>query len=192
MPSARGLAPGALPGDARAGAGLLVLGALRSALARRAGPGRRRLPPLGGGAVARGAAMGVSRATFDAGLQGRRARPVAARPGDARPGEEEVKGQAEFIRTPASICMLPTSPGSPSRAGRCSPSTARRSPRSRARSACSRQVVLAIWGRETAFGAHKSAHYAIRALATQAYSAGARTCSATSCCMRSSCSRTAS
>jgi lytic murein transglycosylase len=33
----------------------------------------------------------------------------------------------------------------------------------------SRHVVLAIWGRETAFGHHKLPHYAIRALATQAY-----------------------
>jgi lytic murein transglycosylase len=30
-------------------------------------------------------------------------------------------------------------------------------------------IVLAIWGRETAFGSHKSPHYAIRALATQAW-----------------------
>jgi len=32
-----------------------------------------------------------------------------------------------------------------------------------------RHVVLAIWGRETAFGTHKLPHYAIRVLATQAY-----------------------
>lgn len=32
-----------------------------------------------------------------------------------------------------------------------------------------RHVVLAIWGRETAFGRHKLPHYTIRALATQAY-----------------------
>ena len=30
-------------------------------------------------------------------------------------------------------------------------------------------VVLGIWGRETAFGAHRSTHYAVRVLATQAY-----------------------
>jgi lytic murein transglycosylase len=30
-------------------------------------------------------------------------------------------------------------------------------------------VVLAIWGRESAFGSHRSPHYAIRALATQAW-----------------------
>jgi len=32
-----------------------------------------------------------------------------------------------------------------------------------------RNIVLAIWGRETAYGAHKSPHYAVRVLATQAY-----------------------
>ena len=32
-----------------------------------------------------------------------------------------------------------------------------------------RQFVLAIWGRETAFGAHKSSYYVVKALATQAY-----------------------
>jgi lytic murein transglycosylase len=32
-----------------------------------------------------------------------------------------------------------------------------------------RQFVLAIWGRETAFGVHRSPHYAIKVLATQAY-----------------------
>jgi lytic murein transglycosylase len=32
-----------------------------------------------------------------------------------------------------------------------------------------RQFVLAIWGRETAFGGHRSSHYAIKVLATQAY-----------------------
>ena len=32
-----------------------------------------------------------------------------------------------------------------------------------------RNVVLAIWGRETAFGAHRSPHYAIQVLATQAW-----------------------
>ena len=32
-----------------------------------------------------------------------------------------------------------------------------------------RQFVLAIWGRETAFGAHRSPHYAVQVLATQAY-----------------------
>ena len=30
-------------------------------------------------------------------------------------------------------------------------------------------VVLGIWGRETAYGAHRSTHYAVRVLATQAY-----------------------
>src|SRR5262249_33146327 len=30
-------------------------------------------------------------------------------------------------------------------------------------------VVLAIWGRETAFGTYRLPHYAIRALATEAY-----------------------
>ncbi len=32
-----------------------------------------------------------------------------------------------------------------------------------------RQFVLAIWGRETAFGAHRSPHYAVQVLATQAW-----------------------
>ena len=54
-----------------------------------------------------------------------------------------------------------------------------------------RQFVLAIWGRETAFGAHKSPHYAIQALATQAYLGRRKDMFRTDCCTPSRCSRTA-
>ena len=48
-------------------------------------------------------------------------------------------------------------------------STARRWRPSSSSSACRRRSILAIWGRETAFGGHKLPHNAIRVLATQAY-----------------------
>lgn len=114
-------------------------------------------------------AQGVSRATFDAALRG-----VAldlTLPDLLLPGKKEsdAKGQAEFTRTPAEYL---NSGYLASLAGQG------RALLAKYRDVLDRiereigvpgPVVLAIWGRESAFGSHHSPHYAIQALATQAY-----------------------
>src|SRR5262247_788263 len=50
-------------------------------------------------------AAGVSRATFDAGLRG--VEPDLALPDLVLPGKGDVKGQAEFTRTPAQYLSAP-------------------------------------------------------------------------------------
>lgn len=114
-------------------------------------------------------AKGVSRRTFDAAFQGVAldlTAPDLVLPGKA---PSEVKGQAEFTRTPAQYVNATY--------------LARLADQGKAllvkhRAALEKierelgvppSVVLAIWGRETAFGAHRSPHYAIEALATQAF-----------------------
>jgi lytic murein transglycosylase len=115
-------------------------------------------------------AKGVSRRTFDAAFEGVKLDLTA--PDLVLPGKtpSEVKGQAEFTRTPAqylkAIYLI------------------RLADRGKALLVKHRQalekierqlgvpgpVVLAIWGRETAFGApNHSPHYAVEALATQAF-----------------------
>jgi lytic murein transglycosylase len=115
-------------------------------------------------------AKGVSRRTFDAAFQGVKldlTAPDLVLPGKA---QSDVKGQAEFTRTPAQYLNVGQ--------------LARLADQARSLLAKHRDwlakierelgvpgpVVLAIWGRETAFGApNHSPHYAIQALATQAF-----------------------
>jgi lytic murein transglycosylase len=112
-------------------------------------------------------AVGVSRATFDAALRG--VEPDLALPDLVLPGRGDVKGQAEFTKTPAQYL---------SAAYLANLSAEGRSLETRhavwlgkieKELGVQRQFVLAIWGRETAFGSHRSNYYIIRALATQAY-----------------------
>jgi lytic murein transglycosylase len=112
-------------------------------------------------------AMGISRATFDAALRG--VEPDLALPDLVLLGREEVKGQAEFTKTPAqylseSYLAKLAEQGRTLRAkeGNWLAKIEREL-------GVQPQFVLAIWGRETAFGAHRSSYYIVRALATQAY-----------------------
>jgi lytic murein transglycosylase len=114
-------------------------------------------------------AKGVSRATFDAAFEG--VAPDLTIPDLVLPGQtpNDVKGQAEFTTTPAQYLN----------AGQL----ARLAEEGKAvlvkhRDAFEkierelgvpRQVVAAIWGRESAFRTPRSPHYAIRVLATQAW-----------------------
>jgi lytic murein transglycosylase len=114
-------------------------------------------------------AKGVSRATFDAAFQG-----VAldlTLPDLVLPGKKpsDAKGQAEFTRTPAEY--LNTSYlASLARQGRVLLAKHRDTLDKIEREIhVPAPVVLAIWGRESAFGSHHSSHYAIQALATEAY-----------------------
>jgi lytic murein transglycosylase len=114
-------------------------------------------------------AQGVSRATFDAAFQGVEA--DLALPDLVLPGKtpSEVKGQAEFTRTPAEYLNVGYL------ASLTAQGKALRAKHAETLAKIERQigvpgeVVLAIWGRESAFGSHRSPHYAIQALATQAW-----------------------
>jgi lytic murein transglycosylase len=113
--------------------------------------------------------LGISRATFDAATRG--LEPDLALPDLQLPGrpEQPRPQQAEFVQTPASYVREQTI-ARLAEQGRKLAKTHRG-----VLDAIDRQfgvqptVVLAIWGRETAFGGHKLAHDAIRVLATQAY-----------------------
>jgi lytic murein transglycosylase len=113
--------------------------------------------------------MGVSRATFDAAFKG--VAPDLSIPDLVLPGktESDAKGQAEFTRTPAQYLDA----GQLARLaeqGKALLAEHRRSLEKIERElGVPRRIVLAIWGRETAFAKHRPSHYAIRVLATQAW-----------------------
>lgn len=114
-------------------------------------------------------AAGISRPTFDAAFAG--VVPDLTLPDLVIPGREAApsRGQAEFTRPPqdyvstAQIARLATT------GRKLAVTHARALAEVEARIGIERAVVLAIWGRETAFGSHKSPHDALRVLATQAF-----------------------
>lgn len=114
-------------------------------------------------------ARGVSRRTFDAAFHG-----VALDlrlPDLVLPGKDggDVKGQAEFTRTPAQY-LNTTHLARLAKQGKALMNKHRAVlQRIERELGVPAAVVLAIWGRESAFGAHRSPHYAVQALATQAY-----------------------
>jgi lytic murein transglycosylase len=110
--------------------------------------------------------MGVSRATFDRAFEG--VEPDRSLPDLVLPGQE-VKGQPEFTRTPAQYLDADYL-GRLSEQGRALlKQHAAHLAKIEAELGVQRQFVLAIWGRESAFGSHRSNYYVIKALATQAY-----------------------
>ncbi len=113
--------------------------------------------------------FGISRATFDSAFKG--VEPDLTLPDLVLPGRERAseKGQAEFTKPPQDY-LDPKILGNLSAQGRTL-STRHRSALDQveAELGVDRHIVLAIWGRETAFGNYKLPHYAIRVLATQAY-----------------------
>jgi lytic murein transglycosylase len=114
-------------------------------------------------------AKGVSRRAFDAAFEGVKLDLTA--PDLVLPGKEqsEVKGQAEFTRTPAQYVSA-TYLKRLAEQGRSLLVKHRQALEKIERElGVPAPVVLAIWGRETAFGAHRSPDYAIQALATQAF-----------------------
>jgi lytic murein transglycosylase len=114
-------------------------------------------------------AKGVSRATFDAAFKG--VVPDLSIPDLVLPGKtpSDARGQAEFTRTPAEYLNA----GQLARlAGQGKALLAKHRDaleKIERELGVPRQVVLAIWGRESAFGTHRSSHYAIQVLATQAW-----------------------
>lgn len=112
-------------------------------------------------------AMGISRPTFDAALRG--VEPDLALPDLVLPGKSDVKGQAEFTRTPAQYLSAPFLAKLADQGRALRTEHARWLDKIERELGVQPQFVLAIWGRETAFGAHKSTYYVVKALATQAY-----------------------
>jgi lytic murein transglycosylase len=114
-------------------------------------------------------AMDVSRATFDLAFKG--VEPDLTIPDLVLPGRSKaaVKGQAEFTKTPAEYLnatyLARLAQQGRELASKHGPVLAK----IERELGVQPEFVLAIWGRETAFGAHRSSHYAIRVLATQAY-----------------------
>ncbi|MBO0742021.1 MAG: lytic murein transglycosylase [Hyphomicrobiaceae bacterium] len=112
-------------------------------------------------------AAGVSRATFDAALRG--VEPDLALPDLVLPGKGDVKGQAEFTKTPAQYLSAPYLANLSAEGRSLETRHAAWLGKIEKELGVQRQFVLAIWGRETAFGSHRSNYYIIKALATQAY-----------------------
>jgi len=112
-------------------------------------------------------AMGVSRATFEAAIRG--VEPDLALPDLVLPGKSEVKGQAEFTKTPAQYLSAPYLANLTEQGRALQAQHAAWLDKIERQLGVQRQFVLAIWGRETAYGTHRSNYYVIKALATQAY-----------------------
>jgi lytic murein transglycosylase len=112
-------------------------------------------------------AAGVSRATFDAAFRG--VEPDLALPDLVLPGKGDVKGQAEFTKTPAQYLSAAYLANLSAEGRTLEARHAAWLAKIEKELGVQRQFVLAIWGRETAFGSHRSNYYIIKALATQAY-----------------------
>jgi len=110
--------------------------------------------------------QGISRATFDKAFQG--VEPDRSLPDLVLPGQE-VKGQPEFTRTPAQYLDAAYLARLAEQGRALLQQQATNLAKIEQELGVQRQFVLAIWGRETAFGSHRSNYYVIRALATQAY-----------------------
>ena len=115
-------------------------------------------------------AAGVSRAVFDtafAGLQPDMTLPDLVRPG--QPDKADSRGQAEFTRAPADY-LDRTYLGRLAETGRVlAAKHASALAKIERDIGVDRYSLLAIWGRETAYGTYKLPHDAIRVLATEAW-----------------------
>ncbi len=114
-------------------------------------------------------AQGVARTTFDAAFQGVAldlTLPDLVLPG-TKPGD--VKGQAEFTRTPAEYLNTGYLTKLAEQGKALLVKHREALEKIERELGVPGPVVLAIWGRESAFGSHRSPHYAIQALATQAW-----------------------
>ena len=114
-------------------------------------------------------ALGVSRATFDAAFKG--VEPDLTLPDLVLNGRKEAtaRGQAEFTRTPQDYLDKKHLTNLAGQARSFAKSHGPALDAVEKELGVDRRIVLAIWGRETAFGTYKLPHYAIKVLATQAY-----------------------
>jgi lytic murein transglycosylase len=113
--------------------------------------------------------LGVSRATFDQAVRG--LEPDLSLPDLVIPGRTQTppRGQAEFVQTPAEY-LREKNLASLAATGRKLHEQHRATLQGiEERFGVPASVVLAIWGRETAFGSYKLPHDAMRVLATQGF-----------------------
>jgi lytic murein transglycosylase len=113
--------------------------------------------------------MGISHRTFAAATRG--LEPDLTLPDLDLPGRDSVppRGQAEFVQTPADYIKEATIARLAERAKRLAAEHGRSLAAIEQKFGVPPNVLLAIWGRETAFGAYKLPKHAITVLATQAY-----------------------
>jgi lytic murein transglycosylase len=113
--------------------------------------------------------VGVSRATFDAAAKG--LAPDLSLPDLVIPGQPQRvdKGQAEFVQSPAQYLKESTLQRLATQGRKLSTEHRDTLRRIEEQFGVPGEVVLALWGRETAFGGHRLPHNALRVLATQAY-----------------------
>jgi lytic murein transglycosylase len=113
--------------------------------------------------------LGVSRATFDAALQG--LKPDLTLPDLVVPGrpKAEPKGQAEFVRPPQDYLARKQLEGLAAQGRVIARQHAATLERIEREIGVDRWTVVAIWGRETAYGRYRLPHDAIMVLATQAW-----------------------
>ncbi len=112
--------------------------------------------------------LGVSRATFDAATAG--LEPDLALPDLVIPGRvDRQPAQAEFVQTPAEYLRESAFNAMAGQGRKLAEQHRATLQKMEQRFGVPGSIVLAIWGRETGYGAAKIPHSAIRALATQAY-----------------------
>ena len=113
-------------------------------------------------------AFGITRPTFDLAFKG--VEPDLTLPDLAVPGRSATDGgQAEFTRPPQDYLKRSQLEGLGAQGRDLAKRYAAALDTVEAKLGVERSIVLAIWGRETAFGGYKLPHYAIKVLATQAY-----------------------
>jgi lytic murein transglycosylase len=112
--------------------------------------------------------LGVSRATFDAAKRG--LEPELSLPDLVIPGRvDRQPAQPEFVQTPSEYLREKAFDGLSAQGRKLAEQYRAMLARIEQRFGVPGSIVLSIWARETAFGAAKMPHSAIRALATQAY-----------------------
>lgn len=112
---------------------------------------------------------GITRATFDRAFAG--LEPDLTLPDLILPGKQEPRpgGQAEFSRTPEQYVNRDQIARLAKQGRELAARHKAILDRVEQEIGVDRSAVLAIWGRETAFGSHRSRHDVIRVLATQAF-----------------------
>jgi lytic murein transglycosylase len=112
--------------------------------------------------------LGVGRSTFDAGIRG--LEPDFGLPDLALPGRPEAAPQQpEFVQTPAQYLREPTFARLAAQGKKLAAQYRDTLARIEKVFGVPGNVVLAIWARETDYGAERQPHDALRVLATQAY-----------------------